>query len=91
MSFYEPTVDEAIFAFSKVDEALALICMLQDFERGRKTEVDFINGYVATVGRAYGVPVPLNAAIAGLIHQIEQGVFRPSRDRMNELAAQMAA
>ena len=61
--------------------------MLQDFERGRKTEVDFINGYVVTLGRASGVPVHLNAAITDLVHQIERGVLRPTRDRMDDLAA----
>ena len=64
--------------------------MLQDFERGRKTEVDFINGYVVTLGHASGVPVHMNAAITGLVHQIERGVLQPTRDRMNDLAAQTA-
>ena len=60
--------------------------MLQDFERGRKTEVDFINGYVATLGHASGVPVHMNTAIANLVHQIERGALQPTRERMNELA-----
>jgi len=64
--------------------------MLQDFERGRKTEIDFINGYVATLGHASGVPVHMNAAITDLVHQIERGVLQPTRERMNELAAQTA-
>ncbi len=62
--------------------------MLQDFERGRKTEVDFINGYVVALGHASGVPVHMNATITGLVHQIERGVLQPARDRMNELADQ---
>jgi 2-dehydropantoate 2-reductase len=62
--------------------------MLQDFDRGRKTEIDFINGYVATLGQASGVPVPMNTAITGLVHQIERGVLQPARERMNDLAAQ---
>jgi len=64
--------------------------MLQDFERGRKTEIDFINGYVATLGHASGVPVHMNDAITGLVHKIERGVLQPRRERMNELAAQTA-
>ena len=64
--------------------------MLQDLERGRKTEIDFINGYVVTLGRASGVPVPMNATITDLVHQIERGVLQPARDRMNDLAAQAA-
>jgi 2-dehydropantoate 2-reductase len=62
--------------------------MLQDFERGRKTEVDFINGYVVTLGRGSGVRVPMNATITDLVHQIECGLLQPTRDRMNDLAAQ---
>jgi 2-dehydropantoate 2-reductase len=60
--------------------------MLQDFERGRKTEVDFINGYVVTLGHASGMPVHMNARITDLVHQIEGGVLRPTRERMHELA-----
>ena len=60
--------------------------MLQDLERGRKTEIDFINGYVATLGHASGVPVHMNAAITDLVHQIERGVLQPTRERMNDLA-----
>src|SRR6202022_2870252 len=60
--------------------------MLQDLERGRKTEIEFINGYVATLGHASGVPVHMNATITNLVHQIERGVLQPTRERMNELA-----
>jgi 2-dehydropantoate 2-reductase len=52
--------------------------MLQDFERGRRTEVDFINGYVCDVGRRLGVPTPANAEIVEKVHAIEAGRLRPS-------------
>jgi 2-dehydropantoate 2-reductase len=51
--------------------------MLQDLERGRRTEIDFINGYVAQLGRKAGVPVSMNAAITDLVHLIEQGKSEP--------------
>lgn len=60
--------------------------MLQDFERGRRTEIDFINGYVAALGRKLGVPVATNEAITGLVHRIEQGQARPHPDRLAELS-----
>ncbi|HXH92347.1 MAG TPA: 2-dehydropantoate 2-reductase [Thermoanaerobaculia bacterium] len=62
--------------------------MLQDLERGRKTEIDFINGYVVAAGNAAGLQVPMNAAITELVHQIERGALQPARERMNELADQ---
>jgi 2-dehydropantoate 2-reductase len=40
--------------------------MLQDVMRGRRTEVDHLNGYVATEGGRLGVPAPLNAAVVDL-------------------------
>jgi 2-dehydropantoate 2-reductase len=80
---YESWVEEIIAFYGDVKPS-----MLQDFERGRKTEIDFINGYVATLGHASGVPVPMNATITDLVHQIERGVLQPSRDRMNQLADQ---
>ena len=78
---YESWVEAIIAFYGNVKPS-----MLQDFERGRKTEVDFINGYVATLGHASGVPVHMNATITDLVHQIECGVLRPTRELMNELA-----
>jgi 2-dehydropantoate 2-reductase len=51
--------------------------MLQDFERGRPTEIDFINGYVADLGRARGVATPANAAIVETVSAITRGELRP--------------
>ncbi len=59
--------------------------MLQDFERGRLTEIDFINGYVAGVGRKAGVPVAMNTAITDLVHRIEQGLARPDPAHFEDL------
>ena len=80
---YESWVEEIIAFYGDVKPS-----MLQDFERGRKTEIDFINGYVVTLGHASGVPVLMNATITDLVHQIERGVLQPTRERMNELADQ---
>lgn len=61
--------------------------MLQDFERRRRTEIDFINGYVAQVGREIGVPVSMNAAVTELVHLIEQGQLQPDPARLDDLLA----
>ncbi|MET0789895.1 MAG: 2-dehydropantoate 2-reductase [Polyangiaceae bacterium] len=52
--------------------------MLQDIERQRPTEIDFINGYVADLGRQLGVPAPANAAIVATIHAIGAGQAAPN-------------
>ena len=41
--------------------------MLQALERGRPTEIDAINGYVAARGAALHVPAPVNATLTRLI------------------------
>lgn len=41
--------------------------MLQDLERGRPTEIDAINGYVASRGEALGVPTPVNLLLTRAI------------------------
>jgi 2-dehydropantoate 2-reductase len=45
--------------------------MLQDIERGRKTEIDFINGAFASRGKELGIDVPWNEFIIAAIHGIE--------------------
>jgi len=52
--------------------------MLQSIERGRRTEIDFMNGYVVEKGQEKGVPVPVNAALAALVREVEAGT-RPIR------------
>jgi 2-dehydropantoate 2-reductase len=47
--------------------------MLQDVEAGRRTEIDAINGAVARLGAAHGVPTPINETVAGLVRALEQG------------------
>jgi 2-dehydropantoate 2-reductase len=44
---------------------------LQSLERGKPTEVDYFNGYIARNGRALGIQVPVNTAITEMIHEIE--------------------
>lgn len=45
--------------------------MLQDYRRGRPTEIDFINGGIAARGRRHGIPAPVNAYVVALIKALE--------------------
>ena len=58
--------------------ALLRASMLQDLEKGKKTEVDAINGVVCAFGRKVGVPTPMNDKIVDIIHRIENGELTPS-------------
>jgi 2-dehydropantoate 2-reductase len=59
--------------------------MLQDLERGLKTEVDVINGAVVDRGREYGVESPVNIRVVELMHAMERGKRRPGRDVFGDL------
>ena len=59
--------------------------MLQDLERGLKTEVDVINGAVVEKGREHGIETPLNAHVVELMHAMERGERKPGRDVFEEL------
>ena len=56
--------------------------MLQDLEKGKKTEVDAINGAVCAYGRKVGCPTPCNDTVVDIIHRIEAGELQPCWDNL---------
>jgi 2-dehydropantoate 2-reductase len=50
----------------------------QDIARGRATEIDDLNGYVARRGRALGVPAPLNETLQLMIKVLEAAPADPA-------------
>ena len=50
--------------------------ILQSIMRKRTSEIDFINGEVASVAASLSMPSPLNRKVVELVHQVEnQGRF----------------
>jgi len=41
--------------------------MLQDLSRGRRTEIEFLNGAIARFSSRHGIPAPVNRCIADLV------------------------
>jgi 2-dehydropantoate 2-reductase len=48
-----------------------LSSMQQDLLQGRRTEIDFLNGAVVRLGESFGIPCPVNQALATIIRQME--------------------
>lgn len=46
--------------------------MLQDLERGRRTEIDYMNGAIERLGAAKGLPTPANTLLAALVRFLER-------------------
>jgi 2-dehydropantoate 2-reductase len=59
--------------------------MLQDVMRGRRTEIDYLNGYVVAEGRRVGVPTPFNEVVVRLVHAHGVGTLRPDRKNLEPL------
>lgn len=47
--------------------------MWQDLDRGRRTEVEELNGAIVRLGRMYGAPTPVNERLVALVHEAEAG------------------
>jgi 2-dehydropantoate 2-reductase len=59
--------------------------MLQDFERKRPTEIDFINGYVVDTARQFSVNTPVNIAIIETVHAITRGQSAPDPNHLSQI------
>jgi 2-dehydropantoate 2-reductase len=59
---------------------------LQDIKKGRRTEVDYFNGYVASQGRECGVATPMHDALAALIRRMERGEEHPDERNIAQLS-----
>ncbi|MEM2872938.1 MAG: ketopantoate reductase family protein [Nitrososphaerales archaeon] len=53
--------------------------MLQDLERHKKTEVDYMNGAIVRLGKAHGIKTSVNETVVNLIKTLERMYGVPSR------------
>ena len=52
--------------------------MAQDILKGRRTEIDAMNGFIAAKGAAAGVPAPSHVKLTGIVTRVERGEVKPS-------------
>jgi len=50
--------------------------LAQDIAKGRRTEIDFINGFVAGEAGSIGMDAPANMAVANLVNLLERGEIK---------------
>lgn len=58
---------------------------LQSLRKGRITEIDIMNGHLATMGEKYGVPTPTNSSLTKIIKEIESGQRALSKDNIKDV------
>lgn len=59
--------------------------MGQDILKGRRTEIEFMNGFVAAQGEKVGRPAPTHAAITALVQRIERGEITPRPEHLLDM------
>lgn len=64
--------------------------LLQDVMRGRRTEIEQLNGYVVEEGKRLGVPTPFNEAVVREVRRHGVGTLKPDPKNLEPLAAMLA-
>lgn len=60
--------------------------MLQDLDKGRQTEIGFINGHVCETGRRHGLATPMNDLVIALVRQAQDSGQAPTRANITRFA-----
>jgi 2-dehydropantoate 2-reductase len=66
--------DEVLTTFSRPD---TLTCSLQDWRKGRRAEIQDVNGYAINVLRKLGRAAPVNERVVAMALEIERGELDP--------------
>lgn len=59
--------------------------MAQDVVKGRRTEIDFMNGHIVKEGRRVNVATPVNAAVLRVVKEIDLGIRTPAPANISEI------
>jgi 2-dehydropantoate 2-reductase len=54
-------------------------------QKGRRTEIEFLNGLVAREGERLGVPSKANATLTDIVKRVERGELKPDPKHITEL------
>ena len=59
--------------------------MGQDMMKGRRTEIEFLNGLIVRKGEEIGIPTPANAALTDIVKRVEKGELKPDPKHLIDL------
>jgi len=60
--------------------------MGQDMQKGRRTEIDFINGVIVEKGREAGIPTPTHEKLIAAVKKVELGQAPPSPEHIYSIS-----
>lgn len=59
--------------------------MGQDMVKGRRTEIEFLNGFIVDKSKEVGIPTPANAALTDIVKRVEKGELQPDKRHIIDL------
>jgi 2-dehydropantoate 2-reductase len=59
--------------------------MGQDMVKGRRTEIEFLNGFIVDKAKDLGIATPANAALTEIVKRVERGELQPDPGHIREL------
>ena len=59
--------------------------MGQDMVKGRRTEIEFLNGFIVDKSKEVGIPSPANAALTDIVKRVEKGELQPDKRHIIDL------
>jgi 2-dehydropantoate 2-reductase len=80
--------DEVLQTFSRPD---TLTTSLQDWRKGRRAEIQEVNGYAIDVLRRFGQGAPINQRVIDIAFEIEKGLIKASPDNASILIEALTA
>ena len=82
--YVDQIFDEVLKTFSRPD---TLVTSLQDWKKGRRAEVQEVNGWVVEMLRKHGRKAPMNQLVVEMGLEIESGGKQPDIDNAQQLIA----
>ena len=59
--------------------------MGQDMVKGRRTEIEFLNGFICDKAKDVGIATPANAALTDIVKRVERGDLKPDPKHLIDL------
>ena len=59
--------------------------MGQDMAKGRRTEIEFLNGFVVREGEQVGLPARANERLVDIVKRVERGELKQDPRHITEL------
>jgi len=77
--------DEQRFKDGKRTSSQQRPSMGQDMQKGRRTEIEFLNGFVVREGEKIGIPCAANALLTDIVKRVERGELSANPRHITEL------